>query len=54
MKEYLRFAVAYWHSFCGDGGDPFGAATHVFPWDEKAGQMDRNKARLYAAFEFIT
>jgi len=54
MKEYLRFAVAYWHSFCGDGGDPFGAATHVFPWDEKAGQMDRNKARLDAAFEFIT
>jgi xylose isomerase len=54
MKEYLRFAVAYWHSFCGDGGDPFGAATHVFPWDEKARQMDRNKARLDAAFEFIT
>ncbi len=54
MKEFLRFAVAYWHSFCGDGGDPFGAATHDFPWDEKAGQMDQNKARLDAAFEFIT
>jgi len=27
MKEYLRFAVAYWHTFCGDGGDPFGPGT---------------------------
>jgi xylose isomerase len=54
MKEYLRFAVAYWHSFCGDGGDPFGAATHDFPWDEKVRQMDKNKDRMDAAFEFIT
>ncbi|MDR2509991.1 MAG: xylose isomerase, partial [Spirochaetaceae bacterium] len=29
MREHLRFAVAYWHSFCGDGADPFGAATHL-------------------------
>ncbi len=54
MKEYLRFAVAYWHSFCGDGGDPFGAATHDFQWDEKARQIDKNKDRMDAAFEFIT
>jgi xylose isomerase len=27
MKDYFRFAVAYWHSFCGTGGDPlFGSA----------------------------
>ena len=31
MKEYLRFACAYWHSFCNDGSDPFGGATHIFP-----------------------
>ena len=24
MKEWFRFAVAYWHSFCGSGADPFG------------------------------
>ncbi len=27
MKDHLRFAVAYWHSFCGTGGDPFGPGT---------------------------
>ncbi|HKK80868.1 MAG TPA: hypothetical protein VJ909_01385, partial [Prolixibacteraceae bacterium] len=35
LKEHLRFAVAYWHTFTGDGGDPFGPGTKVFPWDDK-------------------
>ena len=35
MKEYLRFACAYWHSFCNTGSDPFGEGTHLFSWDEK-------------------
>ena len=54
MKEYLRFAVAYWHTFCGDGGDPFGPGTHVFPWDGASNPMDAAKERMDAAFEFIT
>jgi xylose isomerase len=54
MKDYLRFAVAYWHSFCGNGGDPFGGATHIFPWDEKADAVERAKDKMDAAFEFIT
>lgn len=54
MKEYLRYAVAYWHTFCGDGGDPFGPGTHVFPWDGASNVMDANKERMDAAFEFIT
>ncbi len=54
MKEHLRFAVAYWHTFCGTGGDPFGPGTQIFPWDDPAELMDRNKARMDAAFEFIT
>ena len=29
MKETLRFAIAYWHTFCGTGGDPFGGGTHA-------------------------
>lgn len=33
MKEHLRFAIAYWHSFCGNGADPFGPGTHHYPWD---------------------
>ena len=54
MKEHLRFAVAYWHTFCGTGGDPFGPGTQIFHWDVPAELMDQNKARMDAAFEFIT
>ncbi len=54
MKEYLRFAVAYWHTFCGEGGDPFGPGTKVFPWTGSADAMDAAKAKMDAAFEFIT
>lgn len=54
LKEHLRFAVAYWHSFCGNGSDPFGAPTHIFPWDEKADAVERAKDKMDAAFEFIT
>jgi len=53
MKDHLRFAIAYWHSFCGDGTDQFGNATHVYPWKDLPND-DRVKARLDAAFEFIT
>jgi xylose isomerase len=54
MKEHLRFAVAYWHTLCGAGGDPFGPGTKVFPWDGAKDIMDANKERMDAAFEFIT
>ncbi|HLN55578.1 MAG TPA: xylose isomerase [Bacteroidales bacterium] len=53
MKDHLRFAVAYWHSFCGDGTDPFGNATKIYPWDDAKGD-DKIKQRLEGAFEFIT
>ena len=54
MQEYLRFAVAYWHSFCGNGADPFGEPTHLHPWDKKAGAVEKAKDKMDAAFEFIT
>ncbi|MBN8685633.1 MAG: xylose isomerase [Chitinophagales bacterium] len=54
MKEHLRFACAYWHSFCGSGADPFGEPTHLFPWSEKADAVERAKDKADAAFEFIT
>jgi xylose isomerase len=54
MKDHLRFAIAFWHSFCGDGSDPFGDETHLFPWKNAANNDDRVKMRLDAAFEFIT
>ncbi len=53
MKDHLRFAIAYWHSFCGDGSDPFGNATRIYPWKD-ASNDDKTKQRLDAAFEFIT
>ncbi len=54
MKEYLRFACAYWHSFCGNGADPFGEPTHLFSWNEKKDAVERAKDKADAAFEFIT
>ncbi|HEU5289401.1 MAG TPA: xylose isomerase [Cyclobacteriaceae bacterium] len=54
MQEHLRFAVAYWHTFCGTGGDPFGAPTKDFPWLQSADPMQRAYDKMDAAFEFIT
>ncbi|MBN1779537.1 xylose isomerase [bacterium] len=55
MKDHFRFAIAYWHSFCGNGGDPFGpAGTIDLPWDEASDPMQSARDKLDAAFEFIT
>ncbi|WP_421919182.1 xylose isomerase [Marinifilum sp.] len=54
MKEHLRFAVAYWHTFCGDGGDPFGPGTQKFPWATETNAIDAAKSKMDAAFEFFT
>ncbi len=54
MKDHLRFACAYWHSFVGNGADPFGEPTHIHPWDAKADAVERAKDKMDAAFEFIT
>src|SRR3989339_1647433 len=54
MKEYFRFAVAYWHSFCGTGGDPFGPGTKTLPWNKESDTILAAKAKMDAAFEFIT
>ncbi|WP_126943287.1 xylose isomerase [Xanthomonas sp. BRIP62409] len=54
MAEHLRFAVAYWHSFCGNGADPFGPGTRAYPWDIGNTALDRAEAKADAAFEFFT
>jgi xylose isomerase len=54
MKEHFKFAGAYWHSFVGNGGDPFGGPTHEFEWDKKADAVERAKDKMDAAFEFLT
>jgi xylose isomerase len=54
LKEHLRFACAYWHSFVNEGSDPFGPGTHVFEWNKKSNAIERAKDKMDVAFEFIT
>ena len=53
MREHLRFAVCYWHTFCNAGADPFGPGTRHFPWDA-CSPMATAEAKVDAAFEFFT
>jgi xylose isomerase len=54
MSEHFKFAVAYWHTFCGVGADPFGPGTQSFPWDQSNDPVQAAKDKADAAFEFIT
>ena len=54
MKDHFKFSVAYWHSFCGTGADPFGAPTQNFPWDKSQDPLQAAKDKADAAFEFIS
>lgn len=54
MRDHLKFAVSYWHTFCGTGGDPFGPGTKNFPWDAKGNNISGAKDKMDAAFEFFT
>lgn len=54
MAEHLRYAVCYWHTFKGTGGDPFGPGTMIRPWDAPSDPMESAEATLRAAFEFFT
>jgi xylose isomerase len=54
MKDWLRFSMAYWHTLCGTGGDPFGPGTKAFPWDAQKDAITRAKEKMDAAFEFMT
>ncbi|SIR34879.1 xylose isomerase [Pontibacter lucknowensis] len=54
LKEHMRFAVAYWHSFNADGSDPFGGPTLRFAWNKQDDVIGRAKDKMDAAFEFIS
>lgn len=54
MKDHLRLAIAYWHTFCNDGGDPFGMGTKDFLWNESPDPMSRAQEKMDAAFELIS
>eukprot|EP00850_Spirogloea_muscicola_P018719 SM000174S03374 [mRNA] locus=s174:205911:209884:- [translate_table: standard] len=53
MKEWLRFSVAYWHSFRGDGADQFGAPTRQWPWEDGTNTIHMALRRMKASFEFL-
>jgi xylose isomerase len=54
LKEHLRFAVCYWHTFCNLGGDPFGPGTKNYLWNHSSDAVQKAKDKMDAAFEFIT
>ena len=54
LKDHVKFAVAYWHSFCNTGNDPFGPGTKQFPWNQAGDAIQAAKDKMDAAFEFIT
>ena len=55
MADWLRFSVAFWHSFRGDGSDPFGSPTRIWPWDADGctDEMELARRRMRANFEFL-
>lgn len=54
MREHFKFAIAYWHTFCGQGSDPFGPGTQSFAWDQSSDPIQAAKDKADAAFEFIS
>ncbi|MEI9960771.1 MAG: xylose isomerase [Limisphaerales bacterium] len=53
MRDHLRFAVVYWHTFRGTGSDPFGPGTMQRPWDDGSNSVANAQKRVHVAFEFI-
>nr|AFK33995.1 unknown [Lotus japonicus] len=53
MKDWFRFSVAFWHTFRGTGGDPFGAPTKHWPWEDGSNSVSMAKRRMRANFELI-
>jgi xylose isomerase len=53
MRDHLRFAVSYWHTFRGTGGDPFGPGCAVRPWEDGTDSLEMALKRVDVAFEFM-
>ncbi len=53
MKDWLRFAMAWWHTLCAEGGDQFGSGTKKFPWNASSDAVERAKAKADAGFEIM-
>ena len=53
MKEWFKFSMAWWHTLCADGGDPFGGQTQKHPWVGAADALQAAKDKMDAGFEFM-
>ena len=53
MKEWLKFAMAWWHTLCAEGGDQFGGTSKKFPWNIGPDEMTIAKQKADAGFEFM-
>ncbi|MBD5322196.1 MAG: xylose isomerase [Bacteroides sp.] len=53
MKEWLKFAMAWWHTLCAEGGDQFGSESKKFPWNQGADAMTVAKQKADAGFEIM-
>ncbi|WP_416382049.1 xylose isomerase [Maribacter sp. BPC-D8] len=53
MRDHFKFSTAYWHTFCGQGSDPFGPGTQSFEWDKSSDAIQAAKDKADAAFEFF-
>ncbi|MCF0160010.1 MAG: xylose isomerase [Bacteroidaceae bacterium] len=54
MKDWLRFAMAWWHTLCAEGADQFGEGTKTFPWNHGETALEIAKNKADAGFEFMT
>lgn len=53
MKDWFRFSMAWWHTLCAEGGDPFGPGTQKHPWVGAADALQAAKDKMDAGFEFM-
>lgn len=54
MKDWLKFAMAWWHTLCAEGADQFGGGTKTFPWNDSDNPVERAKHKVDAGFEIMT
>ena len=53
MKDWLKFAMAWWHTLCAEGSDQFGGGTKTFPWNDSDNPVERAKHKVDAGFEIM-
>lgn len=53
MKDWMRFAMAWWHTLCAEGADQFGGGTKIFPWNDGQDALAIAKQKVDAGFEIM-